>query len=155
LLLQAGLIVALFSAGWLVYSNLPHTAAVHTAPARESTLEIVLQKSSTMSAMRFDIPIELYPVDIVAVRQEYFTERRAGKQFDEFLNERMNGRSLVYAKLDKDGQTSVVVTPGNWWIHAVLPGDEQLEWRLPVNVVGPKQTVELTTENAYARTKSF
>ena len=29
------------------------------------------------------------------------------------------------------------------------------EWRLPVNVTGRRQTVELTPENASERTKSF
>jgi len=36
-----------------------------------------------------------------------------------------------------------------------LSGDENLEWRLPLNVEGSKQTVELTTQNIYTRTRSF
>lgn len=102
-----------------------------------------------------DIPIEIYPVDIVAVRHEYFTERRAGKRFDDFLSERMKGRTPVTARLDRQGQTSVVISPGTWWVHAVLSGEEDLEWRLPINVSGPKQVIELTSQNAYGRTKSF
>ena len=33
--------------------------------------------------------------------------------------------------------------------------DEQLEWRLPVTVGGAKQTIELTPQNAYTRSKTF
>ena len=156
LVLQAGLLVALFLAGWFVYTKLPHPIASGTERAtRESTLQIVLQKSSATNSVQLDIPIELAPVDIVAVRHEYFMERRAGKPFADFLNERMNGRTAVYAKLDKEGQTSVVVSHGTWWIHAVLPGVEELEWRLPIKVDEPRQTVELTAQNAYTRTKTF
>jgi hypothetical protein len=61
----------------------------------------------------------------------------------------------VSAKLDKQGQTSVVVSQGSWWLHAQLTGEENLEWRLPLNVAGRKQTVELTSQNVYTRTKSF
>jgi hypothetical protein len=108
-----------------------------------------------MGNAMLDIPIEIYPVDIVAIRHEYFTERRAGKRFDDFLHERMNGRTPVNARLDRHGQTSVVIGPGAWWVHAVLTGEEDLEWRLPINVSGPQQLIELTAQNAYGRTKSF
>ena len=84
-----------------------------------------------------------------------FTERRAGKRFDDFLSERMKGRNTVTARLDKQGQTTLLVNPGNWWLHALLAGDEQLEWRLPVTVGTRKQTVELTSDNVYTRTRSF
>jgi hypothetical protein len=67
----------------------------------------------------------------------------------------MKGRSPVNMKLDKQGQGSVMVSPGTWWLHAMLDGEEQLEWRLPVTVIGAKQIVELTPQNAYTRSKSF
>lgn len=156
LVMRVGLILALFSAGWLVYTRLPHPMAGSAESARsKTTVQFVLQQSPEMNGLSLDIPIELYPVDIVAVRHEYFTERRAGKRFDDFLNERMNGRTPVFARLDKLGQTSLVVSHGNWWVHAVLSGEEDLEWRLPINVGGQKQTVALTPQNAYTRTKSF
>ena len=156
LLLRAGLIVALFSAGWLIYSHLPHSPAQATPTARDETiLQIVLRPSATTDPGALDISIELYPIDIVAVRHEYFTERRAGKRFDDFLSERMKGRSPVSVKLDSQGQTSVAVNPGSWWLHALLSGEEELEWRLPITVAGRKQTVELTSQNVYTRTRSF
>ena len=156
LLLRAGLIVALFVAGWWVYSALPHQpAAVSQASYDETTLQVVLRQSAGMGAGALDIPVELYPVDVVAVRHEYFTERRAGKRFDDFLKDRMAGRRTITARLDKEGQGLVVVPAGNWWVHARLEGEEELEWRLPVNVAGRKQTVELTVHNVYTRARSF
>ena len=104
-----------------------------------------------------DIPLEIYPIDLVAVRDEYFAERRAGKRYEDFMKDRMreSGRNRIAARLDIHGRTTAVLAPGNWWIHALLPGHEDLEWRLPVNVAGPKQTIELTPQNAYTRTKTF
>jgi hypothetical protein len=154
LLLQAGLVVALVYAGWAIYRRLPNlTITTPSQVSGKTTLDIFLRPSPGISGL--DIPIELYPVDIVAVRHEYFTERRAGKRFDDFLNERMKGRSPVTAKLDKQGQTSVALSPGSWWLHALSSGEEDLEWRLPINVAGRRQTVELTSENVYTRTRSF
>lgn len=114
-----------------------------------------MRPASGLSSLALDIPVELYPVDIVAVRHEYFIERRAGKRFDDFLNERMNGRAPITTHLDRQGIAVISVPPGNWWVHAVLAGDEDLEWRLPIEVTGPELTIELTPQNAYARTKSF
>jgi hypothetical protein len=154
--LRAALVVALLSSVWLVYNRLPRQTAGTPQPTyAATTLQIVLRSPPDNGADALDIDVELYPIDIVAARHEYFTERRAGKRFDDFLSERMKGRSPVSAKLDKQGQASVVVTPGSWWLHAQLSGDENLEWRLQINVAGGKQTVELTSQNAYTRTKSF
>lgn len=154
LLLRAALVAALLVSGWLIYAKLPHHVNSDARVSHnETTLQIVLRPAGLNAPI--DIPVELYPVDIVAVRHEYFTERRAGKRFDDFLNERMQGRRPVNARLDKDGQATIVVTAGSWWLNAVLPGDEDLEWRLPLNVAGTKQIVELTSQNVYTRTKSF
>ncbi len=156
LFLRAALVAALLVSGWLIYSKLrqQNSSANLKTVSAETTLLIVLRPPNDGSEA-LDIQIELYPFDIVAARHEFFTERRAGKRFDDFLSERMNGRSPVEARLDKQGQTSVVVSPGNWWLHAQLSGEENLEWRLPVNIAGSKQTVELTTQNIYTRTRTF
>ena len=156
LALRGALVLGLFSAGWLVYNKLPGPEVTSTdRPVSDTTLELVLRQPPEIGGRPLDIAIELYPVDVVAVRHEYFTERRAGKRFDDFLNERMNGRTPVNVRLDQQGETSVGISPGNWWVHALLSGEEDLEWRLPISVSGPKQTVELTPQNAYTRTKSF
>ena len=154
--LRATLVVALFTSGWLIYTKLPYEAAKDTVDANAATtLQIVLRSPTDNGADALDIAVDLYPIDIVAARHEYFTERRAGKRFDDFVSERMKGRTPVSAKLDKQGQASVVVSPGTWWLHAQLPGEENLEWRLRLDVSGRKQTVELTSHNIYTRTKSF
>ena len=157
MLLRVGLIVTLLLAGWRIYTQLPsEPSTTPQATLGETTLQIVLRPSANVTPVDgLDIAVELYPIDIVAVRHEYFTERRAGKRFDDFLSERMKGRSSVTAKLDKQGQTSVVLNSGNWWLHALLSGEEELEWRLPINVTGHKQIVELTSQNVYTRTRSF
>ena len=153
LVLRAGLVVALISTGWAIYTQLPPPSTNPPASSGETTLQIVLQPPAGIEAL--DIPVELYPIDVVAVRHEYFTERRAGKRFDDFLSERMKGRKPVTGRLDKQGQMAVVISPGNWWLHAILSGEEDLEWRLPITVAGGKQIVELTSQNIYTRTKSF
>jgi hypothetical protein len=156
LLLRAALVVALVASGWLIYSKLPHQdSPTLKASKSETNLQIVLRPPVNGASDSLDIAVELYPVDIVAARHEYFTERRAGTRFDDFLSERMKGRAPVSAKLDKQGQTSVAVSPGSWWLHAQLPGEENLEWRLRVDVGGAQQTVELTLQNIYTRTRSF
>ena len=153
--LRAVLIVALVGAGWFIYSRLPYSPQTQTATSEgKTTLQIVL-RGADINTEALDITVEIYPIDIVAVRHEYFTERRAGKRFDDFLSERMKGRTPVTTRLDKQGQTSVGLYPGNWWLHALLAGEEELEWRLPITVTGNKQTIELTSENVYTRARSF
>jgi hypothetical protein len=152
--LRTALVVALAAAGWLVYRELPVTSSQETSDRSTTNLQIVLRQSEN-GGPALDVPVSLYPVDVVAVRHEFFTEPRAGKRFEDFLKERMKGRSPVNTRLDKQGQASVVLAPGSWWLHATLSGDEQLEWRLPVTVTGARQIVELTPQNAYTRSKAF
>jgi hypothetical protein len=154
LALQAGLILLLAGAGWIIYRQLPSESDVRV-DQRTATLQIVIRQPPDGAGPALDVAVSLYPVDIIAVRHEFFTEPKPGKRFEDFLKERMRGRSPVSARLDKQGRGDVMLAPGSWWLHATLPGDEQLEWRLPVTVVGTKQTVELTPQNAYTRSKTF
>ena len=154
LVLQVALILVLAGAGWAIYRRLPASAAVE--PDRGSTsLQIIIKQAPESVGPALDASVRLYPVDLIAVQHEFFTEPRAGKRFDDFLKERMKGRSPIDARLDKQGQGAVLLPPGSWWLHATLSGDEQLEWRLPVNVTGSKQVIELTPQNAYTRSKTF
>jgi len=156
LFLRAALLVALLASGWLIYSKLPHeNSAKLKVNNGETVLQIVLRPPVNGGTDALDIPVEFYPVDIVAVRKEYFTERRAGTSFDDFRNERMKGRAPVAARLDKQGQGVVALSGGSWWLHAKLVGEENLEWQLHLDVAGPRQTVELTPQNIYTRTRSF
>lgn len=152
--LQAALIVALAGAGWIVHRQFPTSEANERYNRGTSTLQIVLQPPDGAN-IALDVAVSLYEVDIVAVRHEFFTEPRAGKRFEDFLKDRIRGRAPIVARLDKQGQAVVALTPGSWLLHATLPGEEQLEWRLPVKVAGTKQIVELTMQNAYTRSKAF
>ena len=145
----------LIGAGWLIYSRFPSTETGVSPIAGDTSLQISLQRSDEVGSPPLDITFELYPVDIVAVRHEFFTEPRAGKRFDDFLKDRMRGRSPVNGKLDKQGSGTVMLPPGNWWLHAKLSGEQELEWRLPVTVTGQHQTIELNPQNAYTRSKTF
>ena len=153
--LQIGLILLLAGAGWMVYRRLPAGDSEVKADQRTATLQIVIRQPPDGAGSSLDVAVSLYPVDIIAVRHEFFTEPKPGKRFEDFLKERMRGRSPINARLDKQGHGDVMLAPGSWWLHATLPGDEQLEWRLPVTVVGSRQTVELTPQNAYTRSKTF
>jgi hypothetical protein len=151
--LRVGLIAGLFAAGWFVYIKIPPSGTTESRIPRATSLQIVLQPGNASGAK--DIAVELFPIDIVAVRHEYFAERRAGKRFEDFLKDRMNGRTPVTTRLDAEGKATLVVEQGNWWVHAQLNGQEDLEWRLPISVSEQQQTVELTPQNAYTRAKSF
>jgi len=154
-ILQIALVSALVGASWMIYKRLPASPLEDETPPGTTTLQILVEKPSEADGLALDVSVDFYPVDIVAVRHEFFTEPRSGKRFDDFLKERMKGRSPVTAHLDKVGQGSVSLTPGNWWLHAKISGDEELEWRLPVAVGGAKQTLELNAQNAYTRSKTF
>ena len=154
LALQAGLIFVLVGAAWMIYRQLPAGAA-QTDSVQRTTLQILIKQTPDSVGQSLDVAVSLYPVDIIAVRHEFFTETRPGKRFEDFLKERMKGRSPVNTRLDKQGSGSVSLPPGSWWLHATLSGDEQLEWRLPVTVTGTKQVIELTPQNAYTRSKTF
>lgn len=154
-LLKVLLLAALIGAGWNVYRKLPVGGTESAEAASETSLVIVLRPSEKESGAVLNIPVQLYPVDVAAVEREFGFERHAGVRFEDFLKERMEGRAPVKTQLDEHGQATVNVPPGKWWVHATLTGSQNVEWRLPINVSGRQQTVELNADNAYARTKSF
>ena len=151
--LQAALIASLVGAGWLIYRRLPTSQREEISVRGATSLQIVIDRPDASTPL--DVTVNLYPVDLVAVRHEFFAEPRTGKRFDDFLKERMRGRTPVTAQLDKQGRGTIAIAPGNWWLHAKVSGSEELEWRLPVSVVGSKQTLELNAQNAYTRSKTF
>ena len=154
-LLKVLLLAALIGAGWNVYRKLPAGGTEGAEVASETALVIVLRPSEKDSGAGLNITVQLYPVDVAAVQREFGFERRPGVRFEDFLKEQMRGRTPVKAQLDEHGQATVKVTPGKWWVNATLAGPQNVEWRLPINVSGRQQTVELNGDNVYARTKSF
>src|ERR1051325_1312911 len=145
LALQVGLILLLAGAGWMIYRRLPASTS-DTGDQRTTTLQIVIQQAPESAGSSLDVAVSLYPVDIIAVRHEFFTEPNPAQRFEDFLTERWRGCSTINARLDRQGHGPVMLAPGSWWLHATLSGDEQLEWRLPVTVGGARQTVELTPD---------
>ena len=159
IILGSALVLSLFTAGWKIYRRLPDgdaRASTGAASARaETELTIVLRlRSQSEQSM---LQLALYQLDMQALQREFSNDPHSGKRFDNFLAQRLRGLSPVRAQLDGDGRAIVNVIQGNWWIHAklALPDEESAEWRLPITVAGARQTVELTPENAYERTKKF
>ena len=160
-LLRAALLVALAAAGWGVYRHLPedetHGPGARLGRERETTtLRIVLRRPPDYPPpAERKVSVQLYSINVEAARNEYVSERRPGVPFKEFITRRMGGREPVAAELDERDETVVTVPQGRWWVHATLDGPEELTWRLPVNVAGREKTVELGTDNAYTRARSF
>ena len=156
-ILRLALVLSLIFAGLSIYRRLPSDAGgpAGADAAGQTALLITLELAPDDNGLAMNIPVELYPIDPAAVQREYLSERRPGVRFHDFLARRMSGKSTIEAQLDERGQATVMVTPGKWWVHAVLNGTHSVEWLLPVNVAGLKQTIQLTPDNAYARMKSF
>ena len=160
--LRLALLLALVGAGWLIYNRLPHD---DTAPptglganrqTRDTLLRIVMPpRTGGGDEAAAATAVQLYSIDVAAAQREFFDERRPGMRFEDFIVRRMKERQPITTQLDAQGQTIVYVPPGRWWIHATQTGAQEITWRLPVNVAGREQTVELTNANAYMRTKKF
>jgi hypothetical protein len=157
IILGAALVGALFFAGWNVYRRLPAdgTRTENSSARANSEMTIILRGDS--AATPVNTRVELYPIDFVAVQRDYSAALRPGKSFDDFLGQRIKGLAPVQPQLDRNGRALAKLSEGNWWLRATatLAGGEKIEWRLPVKVFSRGQTIELTTENAYERTKSF
>ncbi|PWT96126.1 MAG: hypothetical protein C5B55_00455, partial [Blastocatellia bacterium] len=95
LVLRIALVFAIVGAGWIIYKRFPAGTSDASSQYGATHLQIVLKQIEDSGSPSLDITVNLFPVDIVAVRQEYFTEPRAGKRFDDFLKDRMRGRSPV------------------------------------------------------------
>lgn len=160
IILALALLGGLFFAGWRIYRRLPNDerADPRTAanmPGPRMDLTIVLP--GDLGIAGHSASIELYPVDMQALQEQYEAMPRAGKQFDEFLANRLKDVTPVHVSPDGTGRAIANVSQGNWWLHArtSLAGGETLEWRLSLNVSADQNTVELSRENAYERTKKF
>jgi hypothetical protein len=149
----------MFGAGWNVYRRLPSesmaTNIVVSDSRAETKLTVILRREITGATM--NSPVEIYPFDLAAAQREFQATPHLARQFDDFLLRRMHGITPVKATTDNAVRAAAILSEGNWWLHAtaVLSGGETVEWRLPINVAGREQTVELTMENAYERTKKF
>jgi hypothetical protein len=158
-ILQVALIGALVAAGWNIYRRLPveDQNASNENRNAETELLIVLRVAPDYAGNPLNIPVDLYPFDVSAAEPEFRVEPHPGRRLDDFLAQRAGDGGPLKTQLDDQGRGSLGVPRGNWWLHATLglPDDESLEWRLALSVMGRRQTIELTPENAYQRTKKF
>ncbi len=161
---RAGLVLALVAAVWGVYRRVPRPRGGEGGPAGAAheqrgatSLHIRLRRPAPAPApaSHEKIHVQLFPINMTAARNEFDSERRPGVRFEDFVSRQKGWRQPVTAALDERGEAVVVVPPGRWWVHAALPGEREISWRLPVNVTGREKTVELTEENAYAKAKKF
>ena len=149
--------------GWAVssvYRRLPEDERAPSRPARATQRTTLLRVRLRREGVGFPVsarkvPVQLYPINMAAARNEYDSEPRRGQRFEEFATRLMGGRQRLEAELDEGGEAALNVPPGKWWIHAEIEGERELAWRLPVEVNGREKTVELTKENAYLRAKRF
>jgi hypothetical protein len=160
IVLGVALVGGMFGAGWNVYRRLPGDGAAAmnfaaTDSRAETKLTVMLRRDITGATM--NSPVEIYPFDLVAAQREFQASPHLARQFDDFLLRRMHGITPVKATTDSAGRAVATLSEGNWWLRATasVSGGETIEWRLPVSVAGREQTVELTMENAYERTKKF
>jgi len=160
--LGAALLISLVGAGWNVYRRLPvdGTSARTEIPEANNTTAnsvVTIFLRSESAAAQANARIELYPIDFAAAQRDFSAVLRPGKSFDDFLAQRMKGLVPVRAQTDDNGRAVAKLSEGNWWIRATtaLTNGEKIEWRLPISVSGRAQTIELTSENAYERTKTF
>lgn len=170
--LRAALVVALVGAGWSIYRRLPDDGASSVNPATRASrtrLRIILRRAASGkdravsqnvgAPAQQKIPFQLFPIDMTAAQQaaqrEFLSEPPRGSRLADFMTRRMGGRAPVAGQLDESGQATIEIPSGKWWVHATLDTLPELSWRLPVNVAGREQTVELTPDNVYERTKRF
>ena len=157
---RLALVLGLVLAVWSVYRGLPQDdGAVFGSPEQpEATaLRVRLRRApnSAQPGATVKVPVQLYPVNVAAVRREFDSERRPGVRFEDFMTKRMGARQPVTGALDESGEAVLAVPPGRWWVHVTLEGAEEITWRLPVNVSGREKVVELNTGNAYTKAKRF
>jgi len=157
-LIAATLIGALFFAGWRIYQRLPAEPANRTLFAdgrAQPALRLVVRNRVAGATLRS--PLEFFHFNLAAARREYEESPRIARQFDDFLVRRMHDVTPVKADVNNDGYAVAQLWAGDWWLRATarLNTGEEIEWRVPVALSNRDQSVELSFENAYERTKKF
>ncbi|HVS21900.1 MAG TPA: hypothetical protein VHD88_08635 [Pyrinomonadaceae bacterium] len=156
-ILALALVGGLFIAGWNVYRRLPSDEAGAPRGTGAETEVIVKYEAPELNGKGNDVVIDAYPIDLESAQREFLNRPYQDKRFEDFLAKRMREKTPVRARLDENGHAVVKLASGSWLIHAVaaLPGSESIEWRLPISVNGSQQTIELTAQNVWERTKKF
>ena len=156
IILGVALLASLVLAGARIYRRLPVTSAEtsQTMPAGvQRDVTVVFQAAVSFSEAR----VRLYPIDYAAAERDYLLNRRANKSLEDFLAMRLKNVTAVNVSIDTSGRGVAHVSEGNWWMHAISAraNGESMEWRLPLTIGQRPQTIELSLENAYERSKTF
>lgn len=157
-ILRIGLVAALVWATISIYSRIPDdSGAIAQATERlpQTLVSVHLKQPVDTPVQDLKIPVDFYPIDITASEREFFSERRTGVRFEDFLKQKMGEKAPLKAELDKDGSAALMVPRGSWWLYATLHGAVTTEWRLALNITGQRQDVVLNSENEYMRWKNF
>ena len=156
IILALTLLASLVGAGVRVYHRLPAAAGGANGNAGNGAQqEVTIIFRTAISAA--DTKINLYPIDFSAAERDYVMSAHAGKSLEDLLGQRLKHVTPVTVSVDQNGHAVARVTEGNWWMHAVSvqANGESIEWRMSLNISQHPQTIELTAENAYERTRKF
>jgi hypothetical protein len=155
IILGLALLGSLMFAGTRIYRALPASSpgSVETTRGAPQDLTKVFRAAISTAQTR----VNLYPIDIAAAERDYATRGRPGKSLDDFLANRLKAVTAINVEIDGNGRGVARVGEGNWWMHAVsaLNTGESMEWRMPLTIAQRPQTIELSSENAYERSKKF
>lgn len=156
IVLALALLAGLTFAGWHVYRTLPPGVPAQVQindAAATSELTIVWRDGLSDGETR----IELYPIDFAAIREDFAVNPRPGKSIDDYLAQRLKYLTPVSLRVNQNGRAVARLSEGNWWMRAtsVSATGEALEWRVPMVISQRAQTIELSKDNAYERTKKF
>jgi len=156
IILGIALLASLVFVGARIYRRLPASSAGFNQTLPGGTprdLTIVFNAAVSLSEVR----VRLYPIDFAAAERDYLTTRRSGKTLEDFLATRLKNVTPVNVAIDSSGRGVARVTEGSWWMHAfsARANGESMEWRVPLTIGQRPQTVELSLENAYERSKKF
>lgn len=156
IILALALLGSLFFAGWHVYrslpAGLPGQVQVNDAAANSELTIVWLD-----GLMDGETRVELYPIDVAAIRQDFLVNGRPGRSADDYLAQRLKNLTPVRVRVNQNGRAVTRLSPGNWWMRAIsmsLSG-EATEWRVPVLISDRAHTIELSRDNAYERAKKF
>jgi hypothetical protein len=155
IILGLALLGSLVFAGARIYRGLPeaNSGPAEIVRGTPQDLTIVFRAGVSVAQTR----VNLYPIDMAATERDYANRGRPGKSLEDFLAARLKGVPAVNVQIDGDGRGVARIGEGSWWMHAVTASNtgESVEWRVPLTIAQRPQTIELSSENAYERSKKF
>ena len=154
IILAITLVGTLVGAGRRIYRTLP---TAFSAPGETPRSGAQQDLTIIFRAAVGDTRVNLYPIDFSAAERDYLMNARPGKTLEDFLARRLQNVEPVNVSIDASGHAVARVSEGNWWMHATsaLTNGESMEWRVPLTISRNPQTIELSSDNAYERTKKF